>query len=90
MTFFSTPLSKAPSAFGLIELKKGLFPHIFNSRDNEGYVQPTPDVFVYDPDGITAGKREEFLTRFDTQKGRQLHLDSEMLECHRSDVDIQV
>lgn len=35
-------LSKMPSAFGFQELKKGYFPHFFNTDQNQQYVGPYP------------------------------------------------
>jgi len=35
-------LAKLPKAFGLTELKKGYFPHLFNKTENRDYVGPLP------------------------------------------------
>ena len=38
LSFFTMPLSAFPKTFGLRELKKGFFPHLFNSPANQEYV----------------------------------------------------
>ncbi|GBO07509.1 hypothetical protein AVEN_105708-1 [Araneus ventricosus] len=37
MSFLQMSLSKLPNCFGLSELKKGYFPHLFNVRENQNY-----------------------------------------------------
>ena len=43
MNFVAGPLSAFPKTFGLKELKKGYFPHFFNTPENQSYVGPIPD-----------------------------------------------
>jgi hypothetical protein len=38
--FLPCALAKIPAAFGLTELKKGYFPHFFNTEQNQTYVGP--------------------------------------------------
>jgi hypothetical protein len=40
----SQPLSTFPETFGLTELKKGYFPHWFNTTEKQTYVGPIPDI----------------------------------------------
>ena len=42
LSFFQMPLSAFPKTFGLTELKKGYFAHLFNTRANQHYVGPLP------------------------------------------------
>jgi len=44
--FVASPLSAFPKTFGLYELKKkkGIFPHYFNTNENQNYIGPIPDV----------------------------------------------
>jgi len=49
LCFFQMPLSAFPKAFGLVEQKKGFFPHFFNTPDHQDYVGPLPDQEHYDP-----------------------------------------
>ena len=43
LNFLTMKLSALPKAFGINELKKGWFPHHFNTRENQNYVGPYPD-----------------------------------------------
>jgi len=43
LSFFQMPLSAFPKTIGLIELKKGYFPHLFNTPENQNYVGPIPN-----------------------------------------------
>ena len=54
--FLPIPLASSPSTFNLTELKKGFFPHLFNTPDNQQYAGRIPD---YDPDGMMAKKRKQ-------------------------------
>ena len=53
------PLASFPTTFNLTELKKGFFPHLFNTRDNQQYVGWIPDLEFYDPDRMMAKKKQE-------------------------------
>ena len=58
--FFTMPLSDFPKTFGLRELKKGFFPHLFNTPDNQNYRGRMPDAEHYMPDGLKPDTRQEF------------------------------
>ena len=62
LCFLPMPLASFPSTFNLTELKKGFFPHLFNTPDHQKYVGRIPDLEFYDPDGMMAKKKDE-LTR---------------------------
>ena len=40
-------LADFPKTFGFTELKKGYFPHYFNTPENQNYVGPIPDIKYY-------------------------------------------
>ena len=61
LCFLPFPLASFPATFGIVELCKGFFPHLFNTSANQSYVGPIPDARYYDPDGMSSKKREEFL-----------------------------
>lgn len=67
LNFFPMSLDKLPKAFGLTELAKGYFPHLFNTPANQNYVGPMPDIRFYDPDGMKPDKRREFMAWYNTQ-----------------------
>ena len=56
LSFFQMSLSHFPKTFGLHELKKGWFPHLFNTPENQSYVGPTPDKSFYMPEGMSIKK----------------------------------
>ena len=45
----SNALSAFPKTFGLTELKKGHFPHLFNTPENQDYFEPIPEKKFYMP-----------------------------------------
>ncbi|GBM11143.1 hypothetical protein AVEN_243014-1 [Araneus ventricosus] len=59
--FLSMSLSKIPGCFELSELKKGYFPHLFNSKENQSYVGSYPDPKYFNPDAISGAARAPFL-----------------------------
>ena len=59
LCFLPMPLASFPSTFNLTELKKGFFPHLFNTPDHQQYVGRIPDLEFYDPDGMMVKKKEE-------------------------------
>ena len=60
LCFLPCSLSSFPSTFGIRELTKGFFPHLFNRIENQDYEGPLPDVHFYDPQGMTPSKKAEF------------------------------
>ena len=86
--FLPMPLASFPSTFNLTELKKGFFPHLFNTPDHQQYVGRIPDLEFYDPDGMMAKKKDE-LTRWHADQVRRnvpFHFKHEMIEYCKSDV----
>ena len=60
LCYLPMPLAAFPSTFGLSELKKGFFPHSFNTPNNQSYVGRIPEKHYYDPDGFNKEKKEKF------------------------------
>ena len=88
LCFLPMPLASFPSTLNLTELKKGFFPHLFNTPDQQQYVGRTPNLEFYDPDGMVAKKREE-LTRWHSDQVRRnvsFHFRREMIDYCKSDV----
>ena len=88
LNFLPMKLSKLPEAFGLEELKKGWFPHHFNTRENQNYVGPYPEAKYYGHDFMGEKERENLLAWLDERKGEVFDFRKEMLDYCRSDVDI--
>ena len=60
-SFVASPLSAFPKTFGFNELKKGYFPHFFNTNENQNYVGPIPDIKYYGADTMSKPTREAFM-----------------------------
>lgn len=90
LNFLPMPLSKFPDTFGLSELKKGYFPHFFNTAENQTYMGPYPEVTFYDPDGMKPKERSKFLDWYKDKKTSRAEFNfrREMCEYCRSDCDI--
>lgn len=88
MNFFPMGLARLPKAFGLKELRKGYFPHLFNAPSSQGYVGPMPDVCYYGADGMSPERRRDFLEWYESQRGKTFHFREELLSYCVSDVDI--
>ena len=57
INFVNGALGTFPKTFGLKELEKGYFPHLFNMPGNQTYVGPIPPKYYYDPDHMKPEKR---------------------------------
>ena len=90
LCFLSFPPSSFSATFGLTELHKGYFPHLFNTLDNQNYEGPLPDVRFYDPDGMSQKKKEHFLlwhaNKIETQY--TFNLKEDMKKYCKSDVKL--
>ncbi|WAR15443.1 ZN641-like protein, partial [Mya arenaria] len=89
MNFIPMALTDMPKAFGITELSKGYFPHLFNREENQTKTMTKlPDLKYYYPDGMKIDKRLEFLAWYDIHKNDAFDLQYELLKYCRSDVDI--
>ena len=88
LNFFPMPLSDFTNTFGLTELKKGFFPHFFNTQANQQYVGYIPDTHYFDPDGMSPKRRAEFLTWHAEQVANRyiFHFRNELISYCQSDV----
>jgi hypothetical protein len=86
LNFFNTSLAKLPAIFGIQELQKGFFPHLFSSKENQNYQGPMPDISFFDPDGMKSEKRLEFITWYEKQ--HYFDYQADLLKYCISDVDI--
>ena len=55
--FLTMALAKFPPTFGLVEMRKGYFPHLFNTEANQDYVGPMPPLAAYGPDNLPTPAR---------------------------------
>ena len=87
LCFLPFPLSAFPSTFDIKELKKGYFPHAFNTPDHQNYVGSIPPKHCYDPDEMKPKDKEKFETWYEAQTG-QFDFRKELLEYCQSDVEL--
>ena len=88
LCFLPMPLASFPSTFNLSELKKGFFPHLFNTPENQQYVGRIPDLEFYDPDSMMSSKKEELINWHVEQVRRnvQFNFKQELIAYCKSDV----
>ena len=90
LCFLPCALASFPSTFGIVELTKWFFPHLFNKVENQEYEGPLPEMAMYDPEGMSAEKREELETwhREKTEADYTFNLRNEMEAYCVSDVKL--
>jgi hypothetical protein len=90
LNFIPMALANFPKTFGLSELCKGYFPHLFNRKENQDYVGPIPPEPYYMANGMSTKKREAFLEWYREQRDNNYVFDfaKEIRAYCRSDVDI--
>ena len=90
LNFMPMALAALPKTFGVPELCKGYFPHLFNKEENQSYVGPIPLVHYYQPNGMKPEAREEFLTwhKEKVESNYVFNFKEEIEKYCRSDVDI--
>jgi hypothetical protein len=90
LSFIPMRLADFPTTFGLDELAKGYFPHLFNRKENKNYVGHLPPSQFYNPDGMSPEEMEKFLEWHNGLRENNYVFDfqQEILTYCRSDVDI--
>ena len=68
LNFLPMPLASIPDAFGFPELKKGYFPHFFNTKANQEYVGPLPDHHEYGTSSMKPSARKHFFEWYNPLK----------------------
>ena len=90
LCFLPMPLASFPATFNLTELKKGFFPHLFNTPENQQYVGRIPDLEYYDADSMMPSKKEELLQWHNEQVARNVEFNfkQELIAYCNSDVNL--
>ena len=90
LCFLPFPLSAFPDTFKIKEVKKGYFPHMFNTPDHQNYVGSIPAKQYYDPDGMKPQDKEKFETWYKAQveRGEKYDFKKELLEYCQADVEL--
>lgn len=88
LNFLPVALSELPAMFGITDVKKGYFPHLFNTRANKDYVGCMPDIKYYSPDTMNEKSRENFLKWYAHEKqiDSTFNLQKDLLEYCVDDV----
>ena len=61
LSFLQMALDKFPKTFDIPEMKKGFYPHKFNTPNNSDYVGPFPDKSYYGHEYFSIKKKEELM-----------------------------
>ena len=90
LNFIPMSLAQFPKTFGMTELCKGYFPHLFNKEENQNYVGPIPPEADYSPNMMKPEVREAFRAWHKEQRdnGYIFNFKEEIIKYCRSDVDI--
>lgn len=91
LSYLPMKLSALPKAMDLpASLKKGYFPHFFNTRANEFYIGPLPSVDYYGVDSMSTTDRKDFLIWHEEQTNNStvFRMESEIIDYCVSDVTI--
>lgn len=92
INFPPVALSELLIMFGLNELTKGYFQHLYNRTANQGIVMShLPEILYYNPDSMSAdpskaSNRKLFLEWYDTHLNDTFAFNAELLKYCRSDV----
>ena len=81
--FLPMGLAKLPACFGFKELKKGYFPHFFNTRANQGYKGPLPEPAFYGANTMSSAARTAFLNWHQEHASEVFDFKKEILEYCR-------
>ncbi|XP_049818063.1 uncharacterized protein LOC126264380 [Aethina tumida] len=82
-------LAKLPKAFGLAgNFKKGYFPHLFNTLENQQYVGPLPSAEFYGPNQMKPEDRHTFLNWHQEHQNDVFNFQEEIVAYCKSDVEI--
>lgn len=66
LAFLPFPLAAFPETFGLQEVKKGFYPYLFDTPEHQSYIGALPAKEMFDPDGMSAERFEEFNDWYDS------------------------
>ena len=88
INFIPMASTKIRKTFDLKELKKGYFPHLFNTPENQDYVGNVPNKKFYNHEFMSVKERPKFLEWYDQQTTETFNLQKELHDYCKSDVNI--
>ena len=86
--FIPMPLSEFSSCFELNELKKGYFPHLFNTPENQHYSGKYPEKSYYESEYFSVNKKNEFDNWYERVKDQDFIFKKEFEDYCWSDVQL--
>ena len=66
--FMTMPLKNMPATFGLCELKKGYFAHLFNTEEHQNYRGAMPPIQDYHMEAMSETEQSTFRLWYKQQK----------------------
>ena len=90
LNFIPMKLANFPKTFGIKQLAKGHFPHLFNKKENKNYIGPIPPASYYNPNRMNPKDKEAFMTWHTSKKESNyvFNFKEEIVAYCYSDVDI--
>ena len=88
LSFLQMALDKFPKTFDIPEMKKGFYPHKFNTPNNSDYVGPFPDKSYYGHEYFSIKKKEEFDEFYAANVDKLFNQKEELEQYCISDVNI--
>uniref|UniRef100_A0A158P570 DNA-directed DNA polymerase n=2 Tax=Tetranychus urticae TaxID=32264 RepID=A0A158P570_TETUR len=90
LSLFMQPLASLCKSFNINELKKGYFPHKFNTPEHQSYVGPFPSKEFYEPQFMKPENKTAFENWYNHEASTVTEFDfkKEIIEYCRSDVQI--
>jgi len=81
INFLPMALSKLPEMFGINELSKGYFPHLYNRKENQrAILLSLPNAKYYNPDAMKPEDRQCFLVWHEEHQNDTFHFQEELLK----------
>ena len=81
-----------PTAFGLKEMKKGYFPHVFNYLENKNYIRSIPDENFFSPDSMSVIEHNDSTQWYNAFKANNgiYNLKSELIKYFKQDLYVEL
>lgn len=89
LNFVQAGLSKIPKMFALdCDIRKGNFPHLFNTTSNQSYIGPYPDIRFYEPDSMDESQKNDLIAWYATKVNATFDFQTELEIYCKQDVKI--
>ncbi|XP_055387404.1 uncharacterized protein LOC129616009 [Condylostylus longicornis] len=85
---YITVNKQKPNIDNFVNLKKGYFPHLFNTEKNKEYAGPLPPHEYYNPNLMSKPERLIFFKWYDENKNTEFNMRKEIVEYCKNDVII--